>query len=576
MPHFDWRSEEDEDWQPQDLAKNTAVSKSRRFFLWLIPLILGLAVGGAWIANYTLNREIEKTENAIQDDVLIVHHLLDAAAAAQDIDLFMAQHDPADSLWYDVQQMFVEQNLYLNRSPLGLYIDSEEDEIETKVSLADDISEAVVEDLIPYWVEDAAGKLVHARFLRTTIYAQERGQWRRVPLPEDRNYWGPWQTIEAETLTLIFPEREERLGRRLVEDLDAYVARMCTETAVTCPPGLRFRLRLSYEPTTLLVLAQNYRMLNLSTMSTDPPHTFRMDLPTPTLVGLPVDGIGYEALLRGYARWITAVLAARLDPQQAATDQFIMSQLAKIELAPPPPAIYMLDFPQKEPPPIPLPEQDVLVACKLDNETSLWRYQPQEDTWVDAQAAAGRLQPFQDLSMAWPMPDDNGVLLQLRRQIGDNTRTQLILWSAGKETLLVEEEMNLNIVTWMTPRISADGRFLLLYQIIGEAEMPTHVFYLLDLPACASGDCALQKVEGIPYWQWSPSNEQTLLMDVMSWPEILYLGDGEGNRLRQVGKGWQPFWLSESEFGYVRAAGGMTGLMWAILRKLSSPTLMMK
>lgn len=557
MPHFDWRTEEDGEWPISAEQDKKTASRFRRL-VWLIPIILLALVGGGWFVNDRLNRQIDRAEKAIEEEVLVVHHLLGAAAAAQDVDLFMAQHAPADSLWYDVQQLLLEQNLFLNRTPLGLYVHPQPETGEEVVDLSFDATQAWVQDLVPYWTEEVDRTLAKVQLMRTALYQRQEGRWWHAPLPRDLAYWGAWQTIEGDYLTLIFPEKEAAVADRLAADLDGYVARLCGETAVSCPPDLRFRLRFSYETTAMAALAQNYRLLNLSIMRNDPPHTYRVNLPTPSLVGLPVDDAGYQALLRGYGRWVTSMLAARLDPQQGATDQFVIAQLQKLGLAPPPPPEFTLNFPPKEPPPIPLPTQEILVTCQLDDETTLWRYQPTQDNWIDTRAAAGNPPPLFNLFLVSPMPGGKGVLLAQQRQVANRQSTRFSLWHNDQEIILFETEDKLEFADWLTPRISANGRYLLFYRLqsLNDLDPLTPHFYLLDRLACATGNCALQPVDGIPYWPPQPEPTRSIIADVNTWPENLYLGDGAGLVLRHQAIGWQPFWLDAQRFGYARAPQG--------------------
>lgn len=555
MPHFDWHSDEDGEWPLPAAQRITVVSPLRPFF-WLIPILLLALVGGGWFVNDRLNRQINQAENAIKEDVRVVHHLLDTAAADQDMDLFMAQHAAADSLWYDVQQLLLEQNLYLNRVPLGFYARGPVNDSGAVVDLSVDATQAWVQDLVPYWAEEVDGSLAEVQLVRMALYQQEQGRWQRAALPRDLLYWGAWQTVDGAHLTLIFPAKDTAVASRLAGDLDEFITRLCRETAVSCPADLRFRLRFSYETTAMLALAQNYRLLNLSIMRNDPPHTYRVNLPTPSLVGLPVDEAGYQALLRGYARWVTAMLAARLDSQQGATDQFIIAQLQKLGLTLPPPPEFTLSTQSQEPPPIPLPAQEILVACKLDDDTTFWRYQPAQDNWIDARAAAGNPPRLNNLSLVWPMPGDGGVLLAQQRQGLGQQSMRFFLWDDGQETILFETDQKLEFAPWLTPRMSADGRYLIFYQLqsLEDLDPLTPHFYLLDLHACAGGHCGLEQVDGIPYWPPQPDSAQSIIMDVSARPETLYLGDASGLVIRHQASGWHPFWLDSHYFGYTRPA----------------------
>jgi hypothetical protein len=89
------------------------------------------------------------------------------------------------------------------------------------------------------------------------------------------------------------------VAERLAADLDALLMRACSEVDhLDCPAGWHVTLRLENDPGLLVEL--NDRWLR-------PAPDGVLELPTPTLVGLPVDDdegaaeVGYQALLRAYA-----------------------------------------------------------------------------------------------------------------------------------------------------------------------------------------------------------------------------------------------------------------------------------
>lgn len=549
---FEWHSAEETGWEKIPAPERPP----RRRFLRLrglatgLLLLLGLAGLAAW-GYRSLNQQVETTGSHLAADVRASHHLVEQAATNEDMELFRALLAEFPH-WRRLQVRLLGQGLFYDRPSLNLWRPlSNAAPLTPTITLSPDLQQAEVAQSFPYLTETADGLTATMFLTRTAVYNLSDERWLRAPLPETETFWGDWESAKGRYLSLAFPARDGDVARRLAGDLDEVIHRLCRETAVRCPPGLRFRLRLSREPTSPFTLNQNFRALNtINTISVAIPYMYRMDLPAPTLVGRPGDEAGYQALLRGYAGWVTAVITARLDEQQAASDAFVAAQLARIDLRPPPPPGYRPDYTPAEPP-IPLPEQDVLLLCTLDDQAHLWRYDPAADTWIDAQAAAGRLQPFRNTTALWPLPGDEGVLLQTERRVDGAPRTHLIAWQNGEERLLLDAAAAYQTL----PAFSPDGRYLLLARP-PENGASGRDFRLLDITACQQGDCALHPLAGVPYW--SPDGSQSLVMDRSQWPADLYRGDETGQRRAWVDAGWSPFWLNAKTYGYVRPSQATT------------------
>lgn len=137
---------------------------------------------------------------------------------------------------------------------------------------------------------------------QTAVY--RRGAQRWLLSPPDADFWGDTITDRGSILTLAYPERDKPIAEKLAFDLDAKLNEMCrTLPDLNCPDDLRLHLRLNNDLTSLGWMAEP-----LSTLSAG----FPMDLPTPTLVGLPVDEAGYQALYRGYAAKLATAVISQL------------------------------------------------------------------------------------------------------------------------------------------------------------------------------------------------------------------------------------------------------------------------
>jgi hypothetical protein len=104
-------------------------------------------------------------------------------------------------------------------------------------------------------------------------------------------------------LTLRYRQGEAELARRLGHDLSQAVTDLCLRVeGMTCPADFHVRVQLDPEPNSLLLLATAVL-----------PHdqlAYHYRLPTPSLVGRPLDEAGYQALSRGYAAWLLSGIVA--------------------------------------------------------------------------------------------------------------------------------------------------------------------------------------------------------------------------------------------------------------------------
>ncbi|MCA9936111.1 MAG: hypothetical protein H6662_01105 [Ardenticatenaceae bacterium] len=554
MAKFDWRTDEDAPWEEEIRAERPLPTPRRRYGLLIIPLLIMVIAGGIYLLVHRVDQQVTAATQNVSSDVLAVHQLLAEAAQAEDTELFAAQLDSQDSLWFDTAQSLLEQNLFHNRASFWLWVDPSQTAESPTVTLSPDLTEATVTERLPYLTKTASNETETIWLEQTAHYVLDNDHWLLTALPDDETFWGKWRTVEGRYVTITYSERDSAIGAQLAIDLDAYVAQLCAETAVPCRPNLEFRLRLSREFTNLLILAQSYRQINTVSMSL--PSVYRMDLPTPTLLGWPSDDASYQALLRGYASWVTAVLTDRLTRgNDTVPDRFILDQLVQIGLELPPAPNFNL-LPQ-EPPPIPLPNQDLLVSCKANGASDLWVYQLDSNIWLDAQNVMGQLDPFLNITLAWPLPSDEGVLLFLRRVVNGDYHSQVVLWANGTETILADTAESFEVAAWLAPRMSRNGRYLLLYQLIfneddtADSDVEQR-FWLLDLQACIAGECVLQETDGVPFW--SPDERHNLVVSIGPWPVNLRLNDSSGTEIGVIGKGWDPFWLDDTRFGYVRTA----------------------
>lgn len=326
-PGFDWQTEEEGDWEAVVAQTDTAVSR-RRPAWWHIVLLLVVLAAGGFALNKQITQRVEAATEETKDDVKIAYQFAAQAGLDGDKALFKSVLSGRDAAWLAVQQQLVADGLFLNRPAFGLQLAEGNNLGEVQeIELAPGFDAAEVTAVYHYQILTPQGRSEDVRLLQTAVLRYGANRWLLAPPLEP--FWGDWQSKDGRLLTLIYPTRDAALAERLLNDLDEILAQMCTTLdGLTCPENFRVRVRLESDAG---VLADNgTELLFLESGN-------RLTLPTPTLVGLPVDDAGYNALLRGYGAQIVEAAVNNLVAydccQHASFQQALVDwQLSQLDL----------------------------------------------------------------------------------------------------------------------------------------------------------------------------------------------------------------------------------------------------
>ncbi len=650
MSNFNWQTEDDVSWDDLEPVTETAVPRRHPWITYAL-IVVGVITAVALIYRQ-VNQRIEAATANATSDILASHNLVQQASINQDVELFNNLLSGRDPDWVDAQSELLQQGNLFDRSAFDLIWLSSPD---TAASQADVESGAIGIEINPelnaaemtflqdYAVAVGNGVTETVQLRQTAVYRQGTQRW--LYAPPDAEFWGAFETVTGSMLSLAYPARDAELALRLSFDLDAKLAEMCRSLAdLNCPDGFRLSLRLDNDPQSFLDAAQSGYALGNGLMLT---------LPTPTLVGLPVDEAGYQALYRGYAiqlvgtavaeltgyeccdhlAYFQALLDYQLDelglrplaldrvdyervvreniafenlddgwrsPDNLSSREdgwlvitavdFIRRQLPNDSIASLQREMnrnplftnwlgaitaestefnrYSLDsrwqsfaFEQyqarQEPPPIPLPAQDIYLLCSPNQEvevTRLYQYQLASSDLIQ--------HPLDSLVMSLnPLPNDEAFLLL---QTDNDELLHTSLWQDGSERFLFDN----GTITF--GQFDPTGQYL---QVYGINEL---VINRVDWSACVAGDCTLEPLAGYPVW--SPQgtdfimlpaeslgqepfgvNGRTILFDPTYTPTEWKFQRGNGQppttsleALTDAGIGYAPFWLDETRFGYIR------------------------
>jgi hypothetical protein len=196
----------------------------------------------------------------------------------------------------------------------------------------------------------------------------------------------------------------------------------------------------------------------------------------------------------------------------------------------------------KEAPPVPFPEQDVLLLCGFRPVAQLHRYNTNLGQWhIELETQ----EPYERM-MA--LPGGQAVVLEGHRVVEDRAATSLFtIWQEGRAVTTYWE--------------ASDGHW---YSFLGQAHPGGDSLLLqswsnarlLDVTSCLPDGC--EPAALLPgSLAWSPDGQHTLINQYFpgGQPNLLVLADPAGQPIQELEQGSEPFWLDEQTYGYLRGAG---------------------
>jgi WD40 repeat protein len=232
------------------------------------------------------------------------------ANADQDVELFNTLLSGVDDRWVEAQGELVQQSGLFDRLAFDLIWQPPDTAVTqadvengpVNITVNPELNAAELTFPQDYVVAVGNGVTQTIQLQHTAVYRLGTQRWLYAP-PEDE-FWGEDETVSGAMLRLTYPARDSELAQRLAFDLDDKLEEMCRTLAdLNCFTDYRLRVRWASDPQSLLDAAQPGHALRSGSQLT---------LPTPTLVGLPVDEAGYQALYRGYANQLVGAAIAGL------------------------------------------------------------------------------------------------------------------------------------------------------------------------------------------------------------------------------------------------------------------------
>ncbi|MCB0012573.1 MAG: hypothetical protein KDE34_11750, partial [Anaerolineales bacterium] len=308
MPtNFNWNTDEEQSWDDVDEA---VIHETQRWRppRWLLTggLVLALVAVIGFLVARAVNRQVAEVTDDVSFTVLDAVALSQQAAASGDIDLFTSVLSGRDLNWSEEQKDLVRGGIWLDRPQLGLTLVAaagSENGVplsEADVTLQPALSSAEINLTHTYQSPIGNGLTEEVRLQQTLIYRQGESSW--LLAPPEAEFWGDGQTYATPFFQVLYPTRDQALVERLVNDLTGKAIELCHLGWL----GLATEQCLPAEPLADISFSTSSRyLLELKSARFDRTPQPDLDglylLPAPSLIGIPLDEPGYQALYRGYA-----------------------------------------------------------------------------------------------------------------------------------------------------------------------------------------------------------------------------------------------------------------------------------
>ena len=304
---LEWRTLEDEEGRVREEAPEVEARAPQRRGRkrWLSVLIALLLVAVVILTvRYVLLERLDAFAATVEADVLSMHGIVEQAERDLDGALFGSMISPDYPNWGRTQKEMLLSGARWDRPYFDLTLDRGSDEKPPTGTVEDivftsDWRMATVTLAFPYVRPDGSPVTLH----QIVTYRDEATGWALVPAYP--SFWGEKQTFTGRYLTVEYPERDAATVERLAPEWDKMLAAVCQQLdGIRCRRTWKLDVELSTESSPLARMADQgplWKGMSHASPTNRGAGGSELKLPTPSLIGSPVDEAGYQAVRAGYA-----------------------------------------------------------------------------------------------------------------------------------------------------------------------------------------------------------------------------------------------------------------------------------
>jgi hypothetical protein len=265
---------------------------------------------------------------------------------------------------------------------------------------------------------------------------------------------------------------------------------------------------------------------------------------------LPVDEIGYQALLRSYSKLIAGALLDDFLGQDCCGEKVMRQAVIRSTLY----QVGLWPWTNVSSSPSTLASEhayDLVTLCAgtFGSGASLWHYDTVRQSWR-------RILSERPIRSMKPIPRGNGAALLEIIPENDLYRARIFIWQDGNQLdlfdrLLTAEE--LDHFRWQVRE--RENRLLVeLPNVkIGISELT-----VFDLNQCDQSGCLVDEIQSVGLPTWSPDGSQRLAQQQgLIWRN-------QGIISVPIAHGERPFWITDTAFGYLNQIGEETAVAYKI------------
>jgi hypothetical protein len=543
---FDWRTLEDEEWEAESGSDQPPQPRRRSRLVIIILVLLLLAAGGAVYQQFQARNA--RVETAREADILASYYLLRGAVSGGDHEVFAALMEEPVSEWSETQRKLFDYGWIFDRQLMGFA--SSEDNYQVQEVYLDTenwSAEIVSEELISIYNFGVNTQTIHLEHSET-LHWDEGWKWNQPA----ESFWGEQISVTAPSQHLVidYPDRESAIVNRLVADLDTILGRFCIDlNNQLCADDQQVSVHLSHNSKDLLKVAEGfYRdgFAGIKLVSTS--SGYEVTLPTPSLIGLPVDELGYQTLLKAYGAYlIGALFSVSVDPECCESNFILESALqlylTEQNLLASPGSSGITSVTE-----LPVSKYAVEVTCSNGFSQGLNRHRldPDSDEW-------SLVDTHDKNSLVMAVPGGRGTMLQEMKPVEDKIHFQISWIQDGDQYHLFDRIISQRVaerVVWSVP----ERENKLIIRVPNE-NLGLGTYYTYDLDDCSGVNCDLSIIDLQGYPTWSPDGRSAI---VRGYRLLWMLSGPELQELTQLGEGQAPFWIDETAFGFVRFNSGFS------------------